>query len=138
MVADLILLSGIPSVHREGFKLCFRRVSLGVKVRKSCDSVSQCCWGRDKRPEGEESVAARGVVVGRPDAAARRCDAPPHVVGCGVAESLHDVGFAARTVGIMMKMVVADEGELHAVPEAAHSCDLSPSPMKKKTIFLPS
>ncbi|KAJ1375891.1 Phosphoribosyltransferase C-terminal [Sesbania bispinosa] len=44
-----------------------RRASLRVKVRRPCDSVSQCCWGGDKRPEGEESANACGVVVGRPD-----------------------------------------------------------------------
>ncbi|KAJ1385413.1 hypothetical protein SESBI_41734 [Sesbania bispinosa] len=109
MIADLIPLSS-PVVHREGFKLCFRRVSLRMKARRSCDSVSQCCWGKDKRSEGEESTAARGAVVGRPDAVARRCDAPSHVAGGGVAEALHNSGFAARMVGIMMKMVVADGG----------------------------
>ncbi|KAJ1406793.1 glycoside hydrolase family 2, partial [Sesbania bispinosa] len=86
-----------------------------------------CGEGDSGRTEGDsDKVGGK-----RRGQAARRCDAPPHVAGGGVAEALHDGGSVARTVGVMMKMVVANGGHGAARGARGHTqlwpFSLSPS-----------
>ncbi|KAJ1404358.1 hypothetical protein SESBI_26669 [Sesbania bispinosa] len=110
MVADLIPLSGSP-------QRSVARAKTNDQKKRRAPLLVVLSWGgqtrRDGCGEGDsgrtkgDADRAGGKLRGQ---AARRCDAPPHVVGGGVAEALHDSGFAAHMVGIMMKMVVADGG----------------------------